>query len=329
MAGGDEFVVSCINCGGVRKFFEKINTLSSTSSTIFKKTYISLKAMPLVTFCGLPCSGKSTRANALKTQLESRIASLPPDTPGHGYRVILHSEESLGITREQYRESRTEKSLRGLQMSAVKRDIARNTIVILDSPAYIKGFRYQLHCDAKAVGTPCCVVHVLAPLKTCHEWNEKKPEGEEKWDPELLEQMSMRFEEPDPASRWDSPLIPIAYDDVEIPFDDIWNAIVLHKAPQSNSATMLKPATATNYAQELDRKTQSVILKVVELSQLNTGRVKIEEDVFVDIPPQGVSTAQLQRLRRTFVMLNKVRSLDVDRITPLFVEYLNNNLNRE
>ncbi|CAM9022147.1 unnamed protein product [Wickerhamomyces anomalus] len=282
--------------------------------------------MPLVIFSGLPSSGKTTRAKALQEQLLSKIASLPPSSPGANLKVILHNDESLGIQKEEYRESKTEKSLRGLQMSAVKRDISRNNIVILDSPAYIKGFRYQLHCEAKALSTACCVIHVMAPLSTCLEWNDQRSD---KWDPELLKALSMRYEEPDGNSRWDSPLIPIAYDDKDIPFDDIWNTLVFAKPPQANAATMMKPATKTNYLQELDKGTQFVINKVIEFEDLQTGRVKIDEDLFLALPIDGVSVAKLQRIRRTFVTLNRVRSLDVDRIIPLFVDYLDSNLNRD
>jgi tRNA uridine 5-carbamoylmethylation protein Kti12 len=95
--------------------------------------------MPLILISGLPSSGKSTRVKALQQQLISKIASLPASEPGTNLKVIVHSDESLGISKEEYRESRTEKSLRGLQISAVKRDLSRNNIVILDSPAYIKG----------------------------------------------------------------------------------------------------------------------------------------------------------------------------------------------
>lgn len=282
--------------------------------------------MPLVIFSGLPSSGKTTRAKALQEQLLSKISSLPPSSPGANLKVILHNDESLGIQKEEYRESKTEKSLRGLQMSAVKRDISRNNIVILDSPAYIKGFRYQLHCEAKALSTACCVIHVMAPLSTCLEWNDQRSD---KWDPELLKALSMRYEEPDGNSRWDSPLIPIAYDDKDIPFDDIWNTLVFAKPPQANAATMMKPATKTNYLQELDKGTQFVINKVIEFEDLQTGRVKIDEDLFLALPIDGVSVAKLQRIRRTFVTLNRVRSLDVDRIIPLFVDYLDSNLNRD
>lgn len=282
--------------------------------------------MPLIIFSGLPCSGKSTRANALQKQLLEKISSLSLEDPGANLKVILHSDESLGISKEEYRESKTEKSLRGLQMSAVKRDLSRNNIVILDSPAYIKGFRYQLHCEAKSLGTSCCVVYILAPLNKCIEWNEQRSDN--KWDPELLNQLSMRFEEPDGNSRWDSPLIPIAFDDESLPFNDIWNVITNSKPAMSSTATLLKPATKTNYLQELDKLTQLVINKIIENNQLNNNRIKIEEDLFIEIPNE-ISIPKLQRIRRSFVTLNKVRSLDIDRITILFVDYLKSNIDRE
>jgi hypothetical protein len=39
-----------------------------------------------------------------------------------------------------------------------KRVLARDSIVILDGMNYIKGWRYQLWCEAKASNTTCCVV---------------------------------------------------------------------------------------------------------------------------------------------------------------------------
>jgi protein KTI12 len=45
-------------------------------------------------------------------------------------------------------------------MSAVKRLLSRDDIVIADGLNYIKGFRYQLYCEAKALQTPSCVVRL-------------------------------------------------------------------------------------------------------------------------------------------------------------------------
>ncbi|ODQ81076.1 hypothetical protein BABINDRAFT_160487 [Babjeviella inositovora NRRL Y-12698] len=243
-------------------------------------------------------------------------------------KVTYHSDESLGIVHESYRESRTEKSLRGVQMSAVKRDLARNNIVVLDSPAYIKGFRYQLHCEAKALATSYCLVHVMAPVAMCLTWNAA---CESPWDPQLLTQMAMRYEEPNEQNRWDSPLFALAYDESELPFADLWSTIVLKKGPTPNAATVLKPASGTNFLQELDKETQAVIQKIVAHQQLQAtgGNVMVAAGVSVELPPRPVSIAQLQRIRRTYVTLNRMRTVDVERISPLFVDYLNRSLNNE
>jgi tRNA uridine 5-carbamoylmethylation protein Kti12 len=77
--------------------------------------------------------------------------------------TVCHlNDQSLGVSRDVYREARTEKDARAEEYSAVKRALGRNTIVIADGLNYIKGFRYQLYCEAKAMQTPSCVVR--APL---------------------------------------------------------------------------------------------------------------------------------------------------------------------
>ncbi|KAH3683276.1 hypothetical protein WICPIJ_005745 [Wickerhamomyces pijperi] len=289
--------------------------------------------MPLIIFCGLPSCGKSTRANQLKSVLETKLASINPGDVGSylNKNVILHSDESLGITKEQYRESLTEKSLRGLQMSSVKRDLSKNQIVILDSPAYIKGFRYQLHCEAKNLGTSICIIYVLSSQEICLKFNSTRTD---KWDEELLGQLCMRFEEPDAGSRWDSPLIPITYDDENFSLEDesfnkAWDALINSKLKKSSTVTLLKPATQTNYLSELDKLTQGVLNKINESINLGIfGRIKIQDDTFFEINDR-YSMAKLQRIRRSFINLNKVRSLDIHRIEPLFAEYLTTNLNRE
>lgn len=46
--------------------------------------------------------------------------------------------------------------------------------MIADCPNYIKGYRYQLWCEAKAASTRCCVVHVAAQEDECRQWNEDR-----------------------------------------------------------------------------------------------------------------------------------------------------------
>ena len=77
------------------------------------------------------------------------------------------NDESLGLSRDVYREARTEKEARATEYSAIKRALGKECIVIADGLNYIKGFRYQLYCEAKAVETPHCVVRLFSPRLSC------------------------------------------------------------------------------------------------------------------------------------------------------------------
>lgn len=62
------------------------------------------------------------------------------------------------MSRTVYRDARPEKTARDAAMSAVKRVVGRDSVVIVDGLNYIKGYRYQLYCEAKAAQTGSCVV---------------------------------------------------------------------------------------------------------------------------------------------------------------------------
>lgn len=93
-------------------------------------------------------------------------------------RIHIVNDDSLNVSKEAYRgshiykplyaqpcmltgrhvEAREEKKARGALLSAVERLLSKDDIVIADGMNYIKGFRYQLYCVARAIGTPHCVV---------------------------------------------------------------------------------------------------------------------------------------------------------------------------
>lgn len=279
--------------------------------------------MPLVTFTGLPSSGKSTYARELVADLENRINLAKQDlSPGHNLKVVYHTDESLGISPDQYLELVLEKSLRGAQLLAVKRDLLKLTIVVLDLLCYIKGFRYQIYCEAKNIPTPHCVIQVSTPESKCIEWNNGK------WRPELIKQLAMRYEEPNGDTRWDLPLFPlVSMEGDQLPTNEIWNTLVLKKPPTVNALTVSKAVGSNDFLQQLDKQTLAVLGQIMQQQQLGGGDVKISDGVVVNMPPTTVSTGQLQRIRRTYIGLNRMRTVDIDRITPMFVEYLNKNLN--
>lgn len=220
-------------------------------------------------------------------------------------RLKIHhiDDTRLGLSREVYAAARSEKDARATLSSAIKRVLDRDTIVVADGMNYIKGFRYQLYCEAKAVQTTNCVVHIGTPADKCRELNElalksssSSPSSsptttttssstaeagagaaaEKKgYPPSLFENLIFRYEEPNGMNRWDSPLFTIPFEDAEGPYEAIWEALIgssgQAKIVRQNAATVLKPAAEQGYLYELDKTTSDVIAGITGWLQDHAG----------------------------------------------------------
>jgi len=153
--------------------------------------------MPLIVIAGKPCTGKTTFANLLVAALRER-----------GSAVQLVNEETLQITKAAgYATSTSEKATRGAIKSRTDHHLTAETYVVVDSLNYIKGFRYELHCSARTFRTPQCVVWVACADTTADVWNETRvKEGGDGYEAKIMDDLRMRFEAPNEANRWDSPL---------------------------------------------------------------------------------------------------------------------------
>ena len=84
------------------------------------------------------------------------------------------SKSSANLRDQIYNSAAAEKNARAADFSTIKRALGKDAIVISDSLNYIKGYRYQLWCEAKAAGTRCCVLHVAAKEDECKKWNRER-----------------------------------------------------------------------------------------------------------------------------------------------------------
>lgn len=139
--------------------------------------------MALVTFCGFPCSGKTTRAEQLATFLQHKLAAPTTHPSLARLKVIIINDESLNLSKSAYdgkhalaqlsergqlradlhhhpppADSRAEKPARATLFSAVTRVLNRDNIVIVDAMNYIKGSRYQMYCQVREASARNCTV---------------------------------------------------------------------------------------------------------------------------------------------------------------------------
>ncbi|KAL8656510.1 MAG: hypothetical protein Q9210_000225 [Variospora velana] len=290
--------------------------------------------MPLILISGYPSSGKTYRSNQLVDFFNTKIKA-STESPISCLSVIHINDQTLGLSRDVYRDTRSEKDARAAEYSAVKRALGRDTIVIADGLNYIKGFRYQLYCEAKAVQTTSCVVHIGTPLDKCKEINTRSLEDKSQdggYPTDIFDNLVFRFEEPNGMTRWDSPLFTVPFDDATPPHVEIWNALVgiggEMKKVKPNQATIMKPAAEADYLYELDRITQKILNEIIGWQKERFGEpgghITIGNQV-IELPTTAVSLPQLQRVRRQYISLNRQHSLPKSRISDSFVDYLNSN----
>ncbi|KAI9046657.1 hypothetical protein LZ554_009398 [Drepanopeziza brunnea f. sp. 'monogermtubi'] len=332
--------------------------------------------MPLIILTGYPTSGKTHRAKQLQAYLTTHISSLPSTSPSSSLRVHLVSDHTLAISRSVYNLSTktqhersnnaSEKDARATIYAAVKRVLSDRDIVILDGANYIKGWRYQLYCEAKAVRTSHCVVHVGASADSARAVNEERlakakagtgtgagagagaevaDDAEETapYEPECWENLVYRYEEPNGFTRWDSPLFTIPWEDEQPPCEAIWEALIGSseggkKVVRPNQATVLKAPSSEDYLYELDRATQGILNKVLEWArdhpgegggEVSVGEADEDLDLVVELPSNPVGLPALQRLRRQFISFNRKDSVPRERIRASFVGYLNDTFAEE
>ena len=118
--------------------------------------------MPLIIMVGIPCSGKSTRANMLKEYLMEK----------KGMSVTIVNEDSLGLSKSEYLVDATqEKILRASLKSNVEKNLDQNSTnaVILDWQNYIKGYRYELYCLARKEMSTLCLIFCDTDKQTAYD----------------------------------------------------------------------------------------------------------------------------------------------------------------
>lgn len=306
--------------------------------------------MPLVILCGYPSSGKTTLAHHLKSFLDTKLLE---GALGNCKAVHIVNEEFLKVPTNDYfmskpqRRKRTrrqyfilyfllfrldvneEKKVRAALLAASERFVSKDTIVILDSLNYIKGFRYQLYCQARAASTPHLVIHCQARESTCRLWNQSK---ERVYPSEQLEDLILRFEAPNNQNKWDSPLFGVATEVVtESELIDFFESLVpvLCSTPNRppSTATLTNKPTSSNSIQILDSETQTIIDTVLAHQQNQLPLVRFPGTSKTLALPRPVTLATLSRVRRQFLHLNRLHpTTDPEKIRSLFIDFLASNM---
>ncbi|KAI0072500.1 chromatin associated protein KTI12 [Panus rudis PR-1116 ss-1] len=267
--------------------------------------------MALITISGYPSSGKTRRAEQIKTHLEKRLQD--PNYTGPKLKVHILSDDELNIDRSVYNESRSEKPARGALFTAMQRLMSRDTILIVDSLNYIKGFRYQMYCAARELKLRVCTVYVVATHDLAREWNSTRTDGKA-YSPETFENLLLRYEEPSSMVRWDSPLFTVPWLDEDVPADDIWKAVTEGVVKPPNAGTQAVPKAPTDALRALEHTTTSIVAAIMS-EQANSGgffpggsiTLSLSDGLKprITLPARNITLSELQRMKRQFTTVHK------------------------
>lgn len=284
--------------------------------------------MPLIVLTGQPLSGKSTVAKRLKACFENYFQQ---HQLKHGC-TILHDTDYMPSSdlNALYMDVAQEKILRGAMKAAIEKSLDNSCILILDALNYIKGQRYELYCIAKANRTTACTVYCACTSLASD--STSTSDSSAKYRREVLDALILRYEAPDSRNRWDHPLFTVT--DVDnIPFEEIRAAIFVRKPPPPNQSTQVQPISATDFLQEFDRTTRSVVDIIWQNQQtcggVACGDVKFPGSEEVLNLNRKVNSAELARIRRQFLAYSRSRPVDEltkQNIATLFVKYLQQSL---
>ena len=90
--------------------------------------------------------------------------------------LLLINHESLSLPRSTFYSSpQNEKAGRSAIRASVERHLTSSRLLLVDYVNDIKGFRYELWCRAREMGSTYCVVYCDVPRERCVEWNKQRP----------------------------------------------------------------------------------------------------------------------------------------------------------
>ncbi|PAA82840.1 hypothetical protein BOX15_Mlig019088g2, partial [Macrostomum lignano] len=289
---------------------------------------------PLVLLCGLPSSGKSTRARQLIEYLSVKFPDRRVSLIDESICVSGSTTAGAAVKTAIYAGAAAEKEARSCLKSETEQRLAASPtdVVILDSLNYIKGYRYELYCSVKHLRHTQCLIHCDVSPETAKSWNAQRP-VEDRYPEDLFDQLCARFEEPNATNRWDSPLV-LAPNAEPLQCSNVCQALFNRAPDRPNQSTQSRPSAASDFLPNFDAATRDVMQRVMAAQ---TGALPGDELIIAGCKRRLTYTRQLtmgelQRCRKQFLTGLRSRpataaaATDAAAVTELFVDYLNSAL---
>ena len=199
----------------------------------------------LLALCGLPASGKSSLADAIRVAIRSK---------GHIVEVV-RTDDWRDYTYYSDFVPEKEGEVRQAALAKVETLIGKGKSVIHDDTNYYNSMRHELleiAIDAKcAFG----IIHVTTPIEEALKWNRERPGTRI---PEyVIQRISERFDRPGARYLWDCPLAEVDMHtaDLDSAVDEIVNTLHTLEVIRQSKPTLVSDSKF----EKLDRVTRNTV----------------------------------------------------------------------
>mmetsp|Transcript_3018 Transcript_3018/g.5338 ORF Transcript_3018/g.5338 Transcript_3018/m.5338 type:complete len:301 (+) Transcript_3018:671-1573(+) len=294
--------------------------------------------MGMIVICGGPCSSKSRVAESIRDRLVSVCSVEQKD-----FKVEIVDEGFGLVSRvEAYRSSHTEKQTRARLKAAVERHLNSSSLVICDGMNYIKGFRYELYCLARAANVPSCVVFCNSSVESSVVLNDARMRaGEDSYESTFINALYSRIEVPIGTNRWDRPLFEIdtsstSFDGNET-YETVLNSIVsavlhptqLTRKHHSTVKTRVGDANALGSLDYATREVENAILERLIDTHVG-GTIPISGSEISVLLGKQVTPADLRSIRRAYLKMVRMQNAQsngttqsMQILTQQYIEHIN------
>jgi O-phosphoseryl-tRNA(Sec) kinase len=205
--------------------------LSSSFSVTFiyqyqTKVLIIVKQF-ILALCGLPASGKSTLADAIKAALDDDV-------------VIVRTDEWRDDAYYTDWKPEKEKPVRQKALARVRKLVADGVSVIHDDTNYYTSMRHELFKIALEKKCGFAIIHVATPIIAALEWNKKRENS--RVPDSVIHDIFERFDNPGRTYLWDTEDLEVSLeiqdiDDILPEILDILENLEPPKAPKPRQVT--------------------------------------------------------------------------------------------
>ncbi|MFX1504122.1 MAG: AAA family ATPase [Promethearchaeota archaeon] len=256
----------------------------------------------LICLVGLPASGKSTFAKALKIGLKKKFDKL-------NVKIVDPDIIRYNLTPDEFNHDK-EQIIRKENLNIIRRELEKGSIVISDDLNYYTSMRHELKIIAEMLDLMFFMIYLATPIEICLKWNDNRGNPIPNT---VINKINERIDEFN-KYKWDIP--DLVYDlSKDIDLNYIINetlAKIQEKREINNSK--LEAVVLDNNLKNFDNESLDKITRIYVSSLLhNSTYMSLKKKII--------------KLRKEYIKENKNRALKESEIIVTFKEFLEKKLN--